>query len=295
MKYLYKYPQAAFPYAELVETNRRRSRDEFEYELLDTGVFDGDRYFDVFVEYAKGDADDILVRITAINRGPEAAALHLLPTLWFRNDWSKWIADSNRAASKPTLEQIKAPAGTSAIAATHPVLGELVLSCDGEVPLLFTENETNHELLFPGQPNESLFVKDGIDDCVVQGKSGAVNPARLGTKAAAHYAVEVGAGQSQVIRLRLSSRSAGRHDAPFGKKFDGIFAERIREADEFYASVTPPSVSADAASVMRQASPGCCGASSSSSSMATTGSTSTTRTHCTPASARPGTRSGSTC
>ena len=128
-----------------------------EYELLDTGVFNDDRYFDVFVEYAKGAADDILVRITAINRGPDAADLHLLPTLWFRNDWSAWIAESNRAAEKPHLEQIEAPAGATAVAAAHPLLGEFVLSCEGDVPLLFTENETNHERLFPGQKNESAL------------------------------------------------------------------------------------------------------------------------------------------
>ena len=125
MKYLYKYPQAAFPYADLVETNRRRTRDEMEYELLDTGVFNGHRYFDVFVEYAKGAAEDILVRITAANRGPDAAELHLLPTLWFRNDWSKWIAESNRAAEKPNIKQIEAPAGATAVAAAHPLLGDI--------------------------------------------------------------------------------------------------------------------------------------------------------------------------
>ena len=168
MKYLYKYPQAAFPYADLVETNRRRSKNDMEYELLDTGVFKDDRYFDIFVEYAKDGPEDILVRITAANRGPEAAELHLLPTLWFRNDWSSWIAESNRASKKPNLQQIKATAGTTAVTAEHPLLGDFILSCEGEVPLLFTENETNHERLF-GQKNESPHVKDGINDCVVQG------------------------------------------------------------------------------------------------------------------------------
>ena len=204
MKYLYKYPQAAYPYADLVETNRRRSREEMEYELLDTGVFNDDRYFDVFVEYAKAGPEDILVQITAANRGPDAAELHLLPTLWFRNDWSSWIAESNRAPTKPNLKQIKAPAGTSAVAATHPLLGEFVLSCEGDVPLLFTENETNHERLFPGQKNESPYVKDGINDCVVQGRQEAVNPGKQGTKVAAHYRVKVAPGQSATVRLRLS-------------------------------------------------------------------------------------------
>jgi Mannosylglycerate hydrolase MGH1-like glycoside hydrolase domain len=253
MKYLYKYPQAAFPYADLVETNRRRNRNDMEYELLDTGVFNEDRYFDVFVEYAKAGPEDILVRITAANRGPDAAELHLLPTLWFRNDWSSWIAESNRAAEKPNLRQIKAPAGASAVAATHPMLGEFILSFDGDVPLLFTENETNHQRLFPGQKNESPFVKDGINDCVVQGKQGAVNPGKQGTKVAAHYRVNVGAGQNKVIRLQLSKTSPDQQGTPFGKQFDKVFVDRIREADEFYKSVTPPSVSEDEANVMRQA------------------------------------------
>jgi hypothetical protein len=253
MKYLYKYPQAAYPYADLVEGNRRRTRNDMEYELIDTGVFSDDRYFDVFVEYAKRDAEDLLVKITAANRGPEASELHLLPTLWFRNDWSRWIADSNRAATKPRLEQIEGAAGTSAAAAAHALLGEFIFSCEGEVPLLFTENETNHERLFPGQKNESPWVKDGINDCVVQDKRAAVNPGNKGTKVAAHYKVQVGAGQSKVIRLRLSTASAGTKGNPFGKQFDDVFADRLREADEFYKSVTPPSVSADAANVMRQA------------------------------------------
>jgi hypothetical protein len=254
MKYLYKYPQAAFPYADLVETNGRRSRNEMEYELLDTGIFKDDRYFDVFIEYAKAGPEDILVRITAANRGPEAAQLHLLPTLWFRNDWSSWIAESNRAAKKPNLKQIKSPAGASAVAAAHPLLGDFIFSCEGDVPLLFTENETNHERLFPGrEKNESPYVKDGINDCVIQGNQGAVNPARQGTKVAAHYQVTVAAGQTKVIRLRLSKSSADKKGQPFGKQFDEVFADRLREADEFYRSVIPPSVSPDAASVMRQA------------------------------------------
>jgi hypothetical protein len=260
MKYLYKYPQAAYPYADLIETNRRRTRNEMEYELLDTGVFNGDRYFDVFVEYAKAGAEEILVKITAFNRGPEAAELHLLPTLWFRNDWSAWIAESNRSPKKPNLKQIKAAAGTSAVEATHSLLGEFILSCEGEVPLLFVENETNHERLFPGQNNESPYVKDGINDFVVQGRKGAVNPGKTGTKASAHYRLTVGSKQSTTVRLRLTARGpAGQSTTskgaplPFGPEFDAIFASRLKEADEFYRSVTPPSVSPDAANVMRQA------------------------------------------
>jgi hypothetical protein len=236
-----------------VETNRRRNRNEMEYELLDTGIFNDDRYFDVFVEYAKAGPEDILVRITAANRGPDAAELHLLPTLWFRNDWAPWIAESNRVAEKPNLRQIEAAAGTSAVAATHLLLGEFVLFCEGEVPLLFTENTTNHERLFPGQKNESPYVKDGINNSVVQGNQGAVNPEKQGTKVAAHYQVNIGAGQSKVIRLRLVKSSADQKGKPFGKPFDDVFADRLREADEFYKSVTPPSVSEDAANVMRQA------------------------------------------
>ncbi len=239
MKYLYKYPQAAYPYADLLETNRRRNRNEMEYELLDTGVFKDDRYFDVFVEYAKAGPEDILVRITATNRGPDAAELHLLPTLWFRNDWSAWIAESNRAAQKPNLKQVKSSAGTSAVAGTHSVLGEFTLYCEGETPLLFTENETNHERLFPGQKNESSHVKDGINDCVVHGHQNAVNPEKQGTKVAAHYHVNVGAGQTTVIRLRLSKAAPNQNSKPFGKPFDQVFADRLREADEFYKSVTP--------------------------------------------------------
>ncbi|WZO96872.1 glucosidase [Isosphaeraceae bacterium EP7] len=253
MKYLYKYPHAAYPYADLLETNRRRNRDEMEYELLDTGIFDDDRYFDIFVEYAKGGPEDILVRITAVNRGPDAAELHLLPTLWFRNDWSSWIADSNRATQKPNLTQVKTSAGRSAVTGTHPILGEFTLYCEGETPLLFTENETNHEKLFPALQNESPHVKDGINDYIVQGHQDAVNPAKQGTKAAAHYHVNVGGGQTEVIRLRLSKASPGQTCNPFGTLFNEVFADRLREADEFYKSVTPPSVSADAANVMRQA------------------------------------------
>ena len=253
MKYLYKYPHTAYPYGDLVRTNSQRSRYDMEYELLDTGVFNDNRYFDVFVEYAKGAADDILVKISAINRGPDAADLHLLPTLWFRNDWSQWIAASNRAAEKPHLEQIEGPAGTSAVAASHPLLGSLVLSCDGDAPLLFTENETNHERLFPGEKNESAHVKDGINDFVVDGRQDAVNPEKQGTKVAAHYRVNIGPGQTAAIRLRLSSSVREQKHQPFGKEFDTLFDERRREADEFYQAITPPSVSTDAASVMRQA------------------------------------------
>jgi hypothetical protein len=253
MKYLYKYPQACFPYGDLVMENGKRSREEMEYELLDTGVFNEDRYFDVFIEYAKAGSEDILVKITAFNRGPEAADLHLLPTLWFRNDWSAWIAESNRAARKPVLKQIKSKAGTSLVVATHTKLGDLLFSCEGNVPLLFTENETNHEKLFPGIKNESSYVKDGINDFVVQGNKDAVNPENQGTKVAAHYQLNIGAGKSSVIHLRLSKSSPADIDKTFGKDFDKVFAARQGEADEFYNTVIPSSVSKDEANVMRQA------------------------------------------
>ncbi|HET6365484.1 MAG TPA: glucosidase, partial [Nitrospirota bacterium] len=250
MKYLYKYPQAAFPYGDLVQTSKKRTRDEMEYELLDTGVFNDNRYFDVFVEYAKAGPEDILVKITAFNRGPESAELHLLPTLWFRNDWADWITESNRAAGKPDLSQIKAAAGTSAVKVKHSLLGEFIFSCEGEVPLLFTENSTNNERLFPGQPSVTPYVKDGINDFVVLGRQGTVNPKKTGTKVAAHYRRTIGSGQSATVRLRLTAKGAA---APFGPEFDAIFAARLKEADEFYQSVTPTSVSPDAANVMRQA------------------------------------------
>jgi hypothetical protein len=256
MKFLYKYPQAAFPYADLVDTNRGRSRAEFEYELLDTGVFNEDKYFDVFVEYAKGGAEDLLVQITALNRGPEAAELHLLPTLWFRNDWAAWLA---RPQEKPTLKQIKGPAGTSAVAAAHPVVGEYTLYCEGEVPLLFTENETNYARVF-GTPNLDPYVKDGINNYVVRGQQGAVNPEKTGTKVAPHYRLTIGPGQAATVRLRLTGQAAAGESqkttvaaAPFGPEFEKTLAARLQEADEFYQSVTPPSVSPDAANVMRQA------------------------------------------
>jgi hypothetical protein len=253
MKYLYKYPQAAFPYSDLVETNRHRGRDDMEYELLDTGVFHEDRYFDVFVEYAKDGAEDILVRITAVNRGPDAAELHLLPTLWFRNNWSSWIAESNRVTEKPILKQMETSAGTTEVAASHADLGEFMLYFEGEVPLLFTENDTNNERLFPQYRNESAYVKDGINNYVVHGNQSAVNPGKQGTKAAAHYRVQIGAGQTQVVRLRLSKVSPNQYSKPFGNQFDEVFADRVREANEFYKSVTPPSASEDEANVMRQA------------------------------------------
>lgn len=254
MKYLYKYPQAAFPYADLVETSRRRGRHELEYELLDTGVFDQDRYFDVFVEYAKHTPEDILIEITVCNRGPETADLHVLPTLWFRNQWS-WHVNSTR----PTIAQLEGSAGYRVVRASDPLLGERFFCCRGDVPLLFTENETNTQRIF-GVANRTPYVKDGINDYVVDGQSEAVNPERKGTKMAAHYRLTVGPAQSQTIRLRLtdigpSLQSDGNHQniMAFGDPFEATLQARRKEADEFYASITPPSLTTDQANVMRQA------------------------------------------
>ena len=246
MKWLYKYPQRAYPYADLVETNRRRSRLELEYELLDTGVFADNQYFDVFVEYAKASPEDILIRITVENRGPEAATLHLLPTLWFRNVWT-WSPE----VSKPALRQVKARKGMRTVAASHAELGERWLCVDGDVPLLFTENETNNQRVF-GTANAGAHVKDGINDYVVLGRKDAVNPACTGTKVAAHHTLKVKAGGTAVVRLRLTDYDPGDSKdlfAGFGKTFD----ERRSEADEFYRAMTPSSATEDEARVIRQA------------------------------------------
>jgi len=250
MKYLYKYPQAAYPYADLVETNRHRSREEMEYELLDTGVFNEDHYFDVFVEYAKVHPEDILVKISVVNRGPVAADLHVLPTLWFRNDWAEWIS---RPSPKPLLRQTEGPAGASTIETAHAVLGMHYLYCEGNAPLLFTENLTNHAKLGLDYPDIGPYLKDGINDYVVNGQQDAVNPDKTGTKAAAHYQINIDAGKTAMIRLRLTNAPPQGTENPFGNNFDDIFKARLQEADEFYESVTPPSVSRDAANVMRQA------------------------------------------
>jgi len=245
MKYLYKYPQAEFPYARLVEENRRRSRDDPEYELFDTGVFDEDRYFDVFIEYAKASAEDILIRITAHNRGPDPAELHLLPTLWFRNTWS-WGRDSRR----PQVTRAAAPPGTAVVEAEHYYYGKRWLVCEGGPDLLFTENETNFERLF-GIPNRSPYVKDGFHDFVVGGVRSAVNPALTGTKAAAHYRWKIDQRGSAVLRLRLIDRppAAGM----VTEESDEIFATRMAEADEFYVKRAGKCISKDACAVQRQA------------------------------------------
>jgi hypothetical protein len=243
MKYLYKYPQAEFPYGRLVAENRKRGKDQSEFELLDTGVFDDNRYFDVFVEYAKADVEDILVKITVANRGPEAANLRLLPTVWFRNTWS-W----GDAGAKPELTQSSAGANP-VIALEHPQLGKCSLHCEGASELLFTDNETNNRRLF-GSANSSQFVKDGVNDYVVQGATDAVNPEHRGTKAAAHYRLVIPAGEQVTVRLRLAGADVSPKNA--FASFDKIFALRKREADEFYSTVIPANLSDDAKNVMRQ-------------------------------------------
>jgi hypothetical protein len=244
LKYLYKYPHNEYPYLDLIETNRHRNRLDPEYELLDTGIFNEDRYFDVLVEYAKASPTDILIQISVSNRGPDAAALHVLPTLWFRNTWTWWPDEP-----KPSLKEASGRDG--AIAATDAQVGDYFLHSWGDARLLFTENETNNERLF-GAANPTPYVKDGINNYVVAGRQDAVNPNHTGTKAAAHYQLNVGAGATVVIRLRLTNAAPGAEE-PFGSGFDQIIEQRRREANEFYQAVTPAGVSEDAANVMRQA------------------------------------------
>src|SRR5580698_8886218 len=222
MKYLYKYPQRAFPYDDLVATNKKRTRHDFEYELLDTGIFDDDNYFDVFVEYAKESPEDILIKVTVWNRGLEPASLHILPTLWFRNTWS-WT----EGAVRPILRRAGGDTGASVVATSHPELGERFLYCEGDVPLLFTENETNSERIF-GTPNRSPYVKDGINNYVVHQASGGENSEETGTKVSPHYRATVRSGQCEVIRFRLNNIAASSLNTiypaaegnPFGEHFD---------------------------------------------------------------------------
>jgi hypothetical protein len=271
MKFLYKYPQRAFPYRELVEGNRR-GKDQPELELIDTGVFEDNRYFDVVVEYAKATTEDILIRITANNRGPEATDLTILPTVWFRNTWS-W----DPKAERPVLAK-EAKASDAAIRIEETTYGKRWLLCDGSPELLFTENESNSQKLF-GAPNRTPHVKDGINNYVVNGEIGAVNPEQIGTKASALYRLQVEAGSSATLQLRLTDQApiagdaAGRkvsngpvrkslgaaaatpakQETAFGPLFDRVFAQRIAEADEFYKRRMPKNLSKDAQAVQRQA------------------------------------------
>ena len=252
MKYLYKYPQAEYPYDDLLKTSRSRSRSELEYELLDTGIFDDDRYFDVFVEYAKSTPDDILIQIEIHNRGPESAELHVLPTLWFRDQWS-W----QEHVARPVLRDVSPSAQQKIVEAIDAALGRCHLYCDGEPSLLFTENETNTQQIF-GVPNRTPYVKDGIGRCVVNGEESAVNPEQTGTKASAHYRLTIPAGSSRACSLHLCTNGSevshnGHSSIPFGLPFDEMLQTRRREADEFYATVIPPTLNADESRVMRQA------------------------------------------
>jgi hypothetical protein len=241
MKYLYKYPQQAFPYTQLVQENQQRGYYDPEFELVDTGIFNNDEYFDVFVEYAKSSDEDILIRISIINRASEAKTVHLLPTLWFRNTWS-WQENSE----KPLLKAVK----SNVIHACHSTLGDRWLYCQAPQDILFTENETNYERLF-GVKNNSPYVKDGINDYIVQGKTGVVNPEQVGTKAAAHYEFTIAPGQVKIFRLRLTD-SANLIE-PFGTVFDNIFQARKQEADEFIERISPDNSSEDARNIQRQA------------------------------------------
>ena len=249
MRLLYKYPQRAFPYEDLRATNAARGKQDFEYELLDTGVFDEDRYFDVVVEYAKGAPDDLLMQVTAFNRGPDPAPLHLLPTLWFRNTWA-WDgrkSPPHHGPARRARRRRRAPATSE--------LGEWLLYTEPGAELLFCENETNTERLF-GSPNSTPYVKDAIDERIVHGRTEAVNPAREGTKLAVHHALEVPPGGARSIRVRLVARGAIDADAerePLGAGFTSTLARAREEADEFYAHVIPAVLDADAAAVTRQA------------------------------------------
>jgi hypothetical protein len=245
MRVLYKYPQTAFPYTWLIEENGRRGREAPEFELADTGVFDESRYWDVVVEYAKAAPDDILMRVTATNRGPDPAPLHLVPTLWFRNTWS-W----DPTAPRPSLRSVPGPPGAVVVEARHDTLGRRWLACAGAPALLFTENETNAERLW-GQPNPSPFVKDGIHEHLVAGRRETVNPVGVGTKVGVHHAARVEPGGSLTARVRLADSAPA---APVSERwFDEIIAQRQQEADAFYAGVIPGTLSADGQAVMRQA------------------------------------------
>ncbi len=248
MKYLYKYPQAAYPYDQIVKANREAGRHALEYELVDTGVFDDQRYFDVFVEYAKASPEDLLVEITVWNRGPDPATLQVLPTLWFRNTWS-W----GTGGARPVLHRTQAGAATL-VSAEHADLGQRFLLCETGTALLFTENETNNERLF-GTPNRTPYAKDAIHRCIVDGQRDAVNPAETGTKVSAHHVGTVAPGQSWTIRLRLTDVAPTASDLKGGlsSDFDAAMSLRRKEADEFYGDIIPRVLDADRALVMRQA------------------------------------------
>jgi len=249
MRALYKYPQRAFPYSDLVAENRRRNREEPEYELVDTGIFGENRYFDITVEYAKAAPDDIVIRLAATNRGPEAAPIHVLPTLWFRNTWSwGWDDRCPRLRAVHDGPPAGAGGGPRLVQATHHELGEYWLACDGQPTLLFTDNETNFSRLW-NVPNRTPYVKDGINNAVVSRQSGAVNPDGTGTKAAAHYSFVVPPGETRAVLLRLSRQLL---TAPFVDATE-VLATRQAEADAFYRACGTETMPDDARLVRRQA------------------------------------------
>jgi hypothetical protein len=249
MKYLYKYPQSAYPYTDLVNTNRSRNKFQLEYELLDTGIFNDDRYFDIYVDYAKKSPEDILIKITVANRANQEATLNLLPTLWFRNIWY----GSKRPVERPSMKEEKM-SNASAVRAEHQFLGIRYLYCEGAPPLLFTENENNNKRLF-GTTNLTPYVKDGINDYIVNDATDAVNPAHVGTKVSANYAISVPAKQARTVKLRLTTmppQEAQSKDL-FGGPFDEVFDVRGREANDFYDSISPSTLNEDEKNVLRQA------------------------------------------
>ena len=245
LKFLYKYPQNEFPYEHLVKENRRRNKQVPEYELIETGTFKDDRYFDIIVEYAKADVEDILIRITAYNRGPESSVLHLLPTIWFRNTWSWGIDDR-----KPSLKSIMNNERNARIEAVHSQLGKRWLVSEGTPALLFTENETNFKRLF-GTENRTPQVKDGINDFIVHNKQEAINQNLEGTKAAVHYKMQIEPGDAITLRLRLTDHEPTSQD--FDEAFDSTFEQRRNEADEFYSEISSKNIPDELRSVQRQA------------------------------------------
>ena len=247
MRYLYKYPQTAFPYERLIEENAQRGYHDPEFELLDTGIFEQSEYFDVFVDYAKATDEDMVIQIRVVNRADHEADLHLLPTLWFRNTWA-WFDD----AEKPHLKRVDHPGGAATVEAYHPDLGHRWLYCQDAETLLFTENETNQQRLF-GVENPSPYVKDGINDYIVHGQHDAVNPDQAGTKVSPHYHCRLGAGEQRVVRLRLSDQAPHASPPPFGQSFDDTLRQRHGEANEFYDQLLPGHGSEDARVVQRQA------------------------------------------
>ncbi|CAA9553194.1 MAG: GH63 [uncultured Thermomicrobiales bacterium] len=281
MRTLYRYPHAAFPYEWLLAESRRRGKDDGEFELIDTGIFEGGRFCDLFVEYAKATPDDILIRVRAINRGPEPADLWLLPTLWYRNTWS-WEAGCGRGELAATTLRGVAGDAVPAIAGAHPTLGEQILLCEGADELLFTENDTNLRRLY-GAANPTPFVKDAFHRYVIEGEGAAINPARRGTKAAALYRRRIAPGETLTLRLRLvaapgqavigdraadaapdaallssdwptiAARLGGAPSPGPFTDFDAVFAAREREADEFYAALLPPDAGDDRRLIHRQA------------------------------------------